>query len=453
MKTVYSGDALIKKLAGRHTIHPDKTYKMSCFAYPFTHRGRRYLFNTVTRECVRLEEGELPETDGFSVSGAEAAQSGVLSQLAERFFLAPCDRDEDAFYLNLFRLSRRMTLKKGYILYTILPTTACNARCIYCYESGIKYETMNDATAKQTVRFILDTCRPGKKIQINWFGGEPLVGEAVIDEITRGLNEAGLDYRSMIITNGSLITPELVDKMKKDWRLTSAQVSMDGNEADYNYRKCYVHSYESAYRVVLQNVKLLADSGIRTDLRCNVDNDNIDGVKTLADDIKALAPDKKYISFYLTLLFDVLKSEAGLEVWQKSFEVSRYIESLGYSVVYRSNPLEMKRRSCMADDPVECTVIAPDGRTFNCENIMAFDPTGNVFDGVTNDALVRSFDEAEPVREKCSGCLYLPECTTFSRCGHIAANCKYYRGKRLDIMVRMLVDRKDDISAPEQGGC
>ena len=108
---------------------------------------------------------------------------------------------------------------------------------------------MTPETAEQVIRYILDTHADGKT-RIKWFGGEPLLGVKTIDRVCEGLREAGLEYTSIMISNGSLITPEIVQKMAGDWRLSFIQISMDGAERDYIGRKRYYADRDDYHRVM-----------------------------------------------------------------------------------------------------------------------------------------------------------------------------------------------------------
>ena len=52
----------------------------------------------------------------------------------------------------------------------------------------------------------------------------------------------------------------------------------------------------------------------------------------------------------------------------------------------------------------------------------------------------------EPAREQCKGCLFLPECTTFSRCANPKVDCRYAAQKRmeraLDRMISLLLEQE-----------
>ena len=125
----------------------------------------------------------------------EVADSAALTELVGSHFLVPEDKDEAETYVSFCYIARTLKLKQsGYTSFTILPTTACNARCIYCYEQGMQYVTMKEETVAQTIEFIKKVRSPKEKVNFLWFGGEPLVGERIIDKICAGMPEADADF-------------------------------------------------------------------------------------------------------------------------------------------------------------------------------------------------------------------------------------------------------------------
>ena len=173
----------------------------------------------------------------------------------------PSDYDEAAKYtetLGLMKLMQRES--SGIMTYTILPTTACNARCTYCYEEGFAVSTMKPDTAKRLVDFICETC--GSAVTLSWFGGEPLVGAETITYVCTELEKRGVKFRSRMVTNASLFDDVLVHRAKQVWKLTSVQVSLDGDRRDYAARKRYTDPVRFNYDKVIQSVHMLSDEGI-----------------------------------------------------------------------------------------------------------------------------------------------------------------------------------------------
>ena len=68
---------------------------------------------------------------------------------------------------------------------------------------------MTPETADEVVEFIKKH-HGGKKIAIDWFGGEPLVGARIIKRICEKLKTEGIDFKSDMVTNGYLFTEEMI---------------------------------------------------------------------------------------------------------------------------------------------------------------------------------------------------------------------------------------------------
>jgi hypothetical protein len=102
----------------------------------------------------------------------------------------------------------------------------------------------------------------GQPVRIEWFGGEPLYNLPVIDRICERLDESGVDFFSIIITNGYLFDDAMVQKAVKLWKLKAAQITLDGTEAVYNRTKAFIYPGVNAYQTVKANIGRLLDAGI-----------------------------------------------------------------------------------------------------------------------------------------------------------------------------------------------
>lgn len=329
--------------------------------------------------------------------------------------------------------------KKGVPAYVILPTLGCNARCVYCFEEGMKPVTMTRETAEQVIRYILDTHADGKTT-LKWFGGEPLLGVKTIDRMCEGLREAGLEYTSIMISNGSLITPEIVQKMAGDWRLSFIQISMDGAERDYIGRKRYCDE-RNHYHRVMNAVSMMSEAGIRVTIRCNVDEDNWAGIPQFMQDLKVGVGNKDKVSVYFTPLYDVRMGENDLAMWEKIWEARHLIEEAGFRSTSRSG-LGFRKHHCVADGGG--VVIAPDGSLYPCDYYTPECRFGDIWHGVTDEAARREFCRVDRTREKCRTCPFLPDCTNFASCPIQDTHCRELREMMaMDTLGRM-VDRKEE---------
>ena len=166
------------------------------------------LFNTSNGNCVVFESDKYSEYEQCSLFPEEFYLKG---------FYVNDDRDE---FNELLEKSDDILNKKDFLKLRILTTTGCNAKCHYCYEKGLKTNYMSIETAIAIVNFIKSKYNYlTKYVEIEWFGGEPLLNTKVIDLISNELNKHGIKFFSSMVSNGILIDNEIIEKMNKLWNL------------------------------------------------------------------------------------------------------------------------------------------------------------------------------------------------------------------------------------------
>lgn len=454
MKLLLKGETLVFQLTGEKNVVKGTTYRFSDFAVPFSHNGTDYLYNTFTKRLYALDGEQLDTSVDAWYPSSEIEGNEFLTELVKNLFLVPEDKDEAKFYEGFLTIARAMAKrnkKKGFKTYTILPTTACNARCFYCFEQGIKYITMDDETVDQTIRFILDTRQPEQRIRICWFGGEPLIGEKIIDKICAALREEGVDFVSSMISNGSLINEEIIEKMNNDWNLKNIQITLDGVEEEYNRRKNYIFQYDSAYWHVLSRLKMInTQTDVYLSIRVNIDEGNIDGFAQMFEDLDPFLPNKDRVNISLSPLYGDRKEGSDLEVIRKFESLFDYVDKTDYFLSLKYPARRLRLHYCGADSD-ESVVIAPDGKLYACENVHERPfSTGTIWEGLTNKELVNDLLKVEKVADKCKGCPWLPDCTSFSRCPHEEINCERYMRQKMEHTIKMIID-DGAFDAPQTG--
>lgn len=421
MNIIKSGDTRVTKIINKKKLNPDAEYRLSLFTYLYSENGRFMLYNTLSFEVTELTEQEwnaVQQMTDKSVSYDFVVSNG-LEQLAMSRYIVERDYDEVKQYQQaVFLLKTMAGQKKGIGGYIILPTTGCNARCVYCYEEGYPVKTMTKETANRVVDYICET-RYNGTIQIRWFGGEPLVNAVIIRYICTTLNERGAVFKSNMVTNASLMTKELAHEAKELWHLEKIQVSLDGAKEDYTPRKNYYNPEKHNYDVVMKAVHYLADEGIKVNLRVNVDFDNIDRIPAFLQGIKDEFGEYQNISLYIAPLFQEQHGERCEELYREIFRLTDLQNRLGIprSTKAEHQAVRLRTNFCMSDNIEHCVVITPDGVFNNCEHLPEAQTWGNIFDGVTDQAKFDELSAAPKVDEKCSKCPFLPECTPFYKNG------------------------------------
>lgn len=466
MITLQRPDSKISAFLGeRKGVKDGDAVRPSQFAVPMYLGRRQVVFNTLTKQCIEsryFEWFENPEERIFDESDSE------MKALVMRDYLVSPTLDESGRYARLIKTLRAVEKPKaGYTGYTILPTTACNARCVYCYEEGIPYETMSDEIVRQTIRYILATRREDAPVSLHWFGGEPLVGEKIIDRICAAMREAGIEYSSGMISNGSLMTEELAEKAGADWHLNNIQITLDGREEVYCERKRYVAFEGSPYRAVLRGIHAMLGQGIRVSIRLNVDEENLDEMMALVEELEAEFSADSQVSIYCHSIFaeegdeprdnDELYSKMAIlnerlhEFNENRRKMAKEGEETLQGPIDDSNiqwetdeercPEEKeektvgpdkkphydrrgytKRYYCMVDSPQSGGVILPNGDICLCEHIGEVPVVGTVYDesAFEREAFI---ERGRECNKKCAACAMLPVCTDFMSCPTCDRDC------------------------------
>lgn len=448
--------------------------KPSQFALPSSFGPKRAIFNTLTKQCIESKYFEWFKSQEARTYDSDDIEMTAL--LKHDFLVAPNVNEADRYSRLVTMLRHLEEPEPGYVGYTILPTTACNARCFYCYERDIPFETMTDEIIEQTICYIRKTRRKESPLKLHWFGGEPLLGENVIDRICEAMRKDNVMFFSDMISNGSLMTSELAAKAKNKWNLNNVQITLDGRENVYCERKRYSNFNGSPYRAVLDGIHAMMANDIPVSIRLNVDENNLEDLMALADELEEEFKEDSKVSIYCHSIF----AEQGENVGDCSFlydgidklndrlftfnrnRVAQYkgedelsqaridddnIEwqtdkdrcpndsdsNIAAEKKHYDRRYALRRYNCMMDSPMSGGVIVPNGDIYMCEHFCSTPVVGSIFDEkpFQRDSFICRGREKD---EKCSSCAFLPTCTDFMSCPNKNKDCirelyAYKRGK------------------------
>lgn len=110
----------------------------------------------------------------------------------------------------------------------------CNLRCKYCFADtggfGAKRECINIHTAKKAVDFLIERSENRRNLEIDFFGGEPLLAFDVVKqtvEYARGLEQKhGKRFRFTLTTNGVLLDDDMLEFINAE--MSNVVLSLDG---------------------------------------------------------------------------------------------------------------------------------------------------------------------------------------------------------------------------------
>jgi radical SAM protein with 4Fe4S-binding SPASM domain len=309
--------------------------------------------------------------------------------------------------------------------YTILTTTGCNARCFYCYEKGTKPVTMTAETASKVVRYIL-AHRGEEKVNLSWFGGEPLYNVRVIDQICSELKEHGVIFKSKMTSNGYLFDAEMVQRAKDLWQLKNVQITLDGREKTYNLVKRYIYENVNAFERVLKNIELLTAADIHVQIRLNVDQHNIEEMLQLVPFLNERFGANKNLTIYSHELFGERTPEESAALYEQRMKLEALIAECGNKRKHRLQS-DIKLNHCMADND-NIAMISPSGYLGKCEHYIDREFFGHIDRKDRDKDVLQKFKERPADIAECASCPYYPQCFRLVMCDN-GADCTPERQK------------------------
>jgi uncharacterized protein len=160
----------------------------------------------------------------------------------------------------------------------LMPTEACNFRCVYCYET-FRQKRMQPWVVTGVKRLLGRRAAGLLHLTLSWFGGEPLLACDVIEDVMEhvaGLRDSmpALSIASDITTNGYLLDPARAERLLR-LGITQYQISFDGPR-EWHDRKRIRPGGRGTFDRIWENLGALRDLNrpFRVTVRLHVDREN-----------------------------------------------------------------------------------------------------------------------------------------------------------------------------------
>lgn len=339
-----------------------------------------------------------------------------------------------------FDFKARNTVVKALCLHV---AHTCNLNCEYCFASQGKYHgeraLMSFEVAKQAIDFLIENSGSRKNLEVDFFGGEPLMNFETVKEITaycRSIEkEKGKNFRFTLTTNGVLLDDEVIDFANRECH--NVVLSLDGRKEVHDRLRKTVNgkgSYDLIVPKFQHFVKRRGNKsyyirGTFTHNNTDFTNDifhladlgftelSMEPVVCPPDDPYALTDDDLPVLFgqYEILAKDMLRREAE----------GKPITFYHYMLDLNAGPCIYKRISGCGSG-TEYMAVTPWGDLYPCHQFVG-NPDyllGNVYDGVTNPAVQNEFKLCNAyARPDCKDCWAKLYCS-----GGCAANAYHATG-------------------------
>jgi uncharacterized protein len=259
---------------------------------PLPARDEVFLMNTLTDAQIVVSSDVAALLDRVAsieaASVLDAQEREALDQLQENGFVV---RDRETERQALADYFTRVKSDAQELNVTILTTLQCNFACDYCYQGDRddynKFaEKMSLDTAARVGDWIereMDRQHP-RELMLTFFGGEPLLNLPVVygmsERMWRASQKRDIHMRINIITNGLLLTEEVVDRLAP-YGLNGIKVTLDGDR-DTHDRMRPLRGGQGTFDRIIENVRRVAG-------RCNIaiggnfDESSVDSFPALLD--------------------------------------------------------------------------------------------------------------------------------------------------------------------------
>ena len=288
----------------------------------------------------------------------------------------------------------------------------CQLRCKYCFAStgdfGKGRKLMSFETGKHAIDFLLENSGDRPNLELDFFGGEPLMNFGVVKQVVEYARSREKEYnkkfRFTITTNGLLLDDEKIDFINRE--MSNVVLSIDGRKEVNDYFRVLPNG-QGCYDIIMPKYrKLVAGRGDKEYyVRGTFTNKNLDfsndvfalneaGFDQISvepvvgdDDVYALTEKDLPAVFaeYEKLALKLLENEKK----GKKFNFFHFMLDLD------QGPCAIKRlRGCGCGN--DYVAITPDGDIFPCHQFVGIDEykMGNIDEGTFDQEMKADFAKA-----------------------------------------------------------
>jgi uncharacterized protein len=257
---------------------------------PLDDRNDVFLMNTFTdaQLIVSRDVADVLDRVGHPGSAFSADERDVIDTLVENGFIVE-SREADRRALEEFFQGVRED--RSQLRVTVLTTLQCNFACDYCIQGD--HGDYNKHAAKMSLEMAartaewaerrLDAVRP-ESFALTFFGGEPLLNLPVLfylsERLAGSCRTRGVRMLINIITNGLLLTPDVVDRLAP-LGLNGVKVTLDGDRETHN-RMRPLRGGQGTFERIVSNIRQVAGK-CRISIGGNFDESSVDSYPALLD--------------------------------------------------------------------------------------------------------------------------------------------------------------------------
>lgn len=405
------------------------------------HSGSIHLVDEVAYAIVEDVEKSSKEeilakySEQFSIADLEEAIEELLSLKEDEMLYTP-DQYEEIVPAFL----KREPVVKALCLHVAHD---CNLACKYCFAGEGEYHgprgLMSLEVGKKAIDFIIENSKHRKNIEIDFFGGEPLMNwemvKGVVDYARAREEETGKNFRFTMTTNGVLLNDEIIDYLNEN--MHNVVLSLDGRK-EVNDRMRPTANGKGSYDVILPKFKKLVEKrgGKQYYLRGTFTHNNLD----FAEDVKHMTElGFKEVSVEPVVapneMSYAIKPGDISTLCEEYEKLAKYIvkqtkEGENFNFFHFMVDLEggpcVHKRLAGCGSGTEYLAVTPEGDLYPCHQFVGLPEfkMGDVNVGVTNTEMRSKFEKCNVYsKDECRSCWAKFFCS-----GGCAANSYNFHG-------------------------
>ncbi|WP_097015010.1 thioether cross-link-forming SCIFF peptide maturase [Anaerocolumna aminovalerica] len=342
-------------------------------------------------------------------------------------------------YINEFK--NRETVVKALCLHIAHD---CNLACRYCFAEEGEYhghrELMSYEVGKRALDFLIANSGNRRNLEVDFFGGEPLMNFEVVKELVKyGREQEKLHnkkFRFTLTTNGILLDNEVEEFLNKE--MSNVVLSIDGRK-EVNDLMRPSRNGKGSYDIIIPKFIKLAEDRNQTNyyVRGTFTRNNLDfsedvkhfaelGFKQISVEPVVSLPEESYS----------IREEDIPKICQEYDKLAKYMlkkkkegkdfNFFHFMIDLSGGPCVAKRLSGCGSG-TEYLAVTPWGDFYPCHQFVGETEylMGNVYEGIKRTDLREDFKECNVYsKEKCKKCFARFYCS-----GGCAANSYKFQGQ------------------------
>ncbi|MDE5547747.1 MAG: thioether cross-link-forming SCIFF peptide maturase [Clostridia bacterium] len=407
----------------------------------FTYHDKHYIYDTGSASLHECDEKTAQYLGGEPVEFTDAELKEILTDVNAL-------KEAGLLYAEE---PKAFPMKSGEVKALCLHGSHdCNLRCKYCFADEGAYhsvrETMSLDTAKAAIDFLLKESGNRKVLEVDFFGGEPLMNFDVVKQTVYYAKEEaaklGKRFLFTTTTNGLLLDDDAIEFFNAE--MENVVLSLDGRKEVHDAVRKTVNGKGSFDAVIKQIKKFVKSRGDKHYyVRGTFTAKNADFSK----DVLFLADegfDSLSVEPVVTDIPELQITEKHLPIIEKEYETlcDEYIrrEEAGKGFNFFHFNVDLEGGPCLSKKVSACGAgneyfsVVPNGDIYPCHQFAGDKKwrMGNVFEGKIDADIRKQFaTSCLFTRKKCDGCFAKFICS-----GGCSANNYHYNGD-IDIPYEM----------------